>query len=63
MMADVVELEIGELTVGIDRHDGGGVLWNGRCRTAVRRVAPEIVDMVDTTNHAAGKKRFYQRTG
>jgi Fe-S cluster biogenesis protein NfuA len=29
----------------------------------VRRVAPEIVDIVDTTDHAAGKKPFYQRTG
>lgn len=29
----------------------------------VRRVAPEIVDIVDTTDHAAGKKPFYQHTG
>jgi len=29
----------------------------------VRRVAPEIVDIVDTTDHTAGKKPFYQRTG
>ena len=28
----------------------------------VRRVAPEIVDIVDTTDHAAGEKPFYQRT-
>jgi len=27
----------------------------------VRRVAPEIVDIVDTTNHAAGSKPYYQR--
>jgi Fe-S cluster biogenesis protein NfuA len=27
----------------------------------VRRVAPEIVDIVDTTEHAAGKQPFYQR--
>jgi Fe-S cluster biogenesis protein NfuA len=27
----------------------------------VRRVAPEIVDIVDTTDHAAGRKPFYQR--
>ena len=26
----------------------------------VHRVAPEIVDIVDTTDHAAGKKPFYQ---
>jgi NFU1 iron-sulfur cluster scaffold homolog, mitochondrial len=29
----------------------------------VRRVAPEIVDIIDTTDHAAGKKPFYERTG
>lgn len=29
----------------------------------VRRVAPEIVDIVDTTDHTAGKKPFYQRAG
>jgi Fe-S cluster biogenesis protein NfuA len=29
----------------------------------VRRVAPEIVEIVDTTDHAAGKKPFYERTG
>jgi NFU1 iron-sulfur cluster scaffold homolog, mitochondrial len=29
----------------------------------VRRVAPEIVDIIDTTDHAAGKKPFYQRRG
>jgi len=28
----------------------------------VRRVAPEIVDIVDTTDHAAGEKPFYLRT-
>ena len=28
----------------------------------VRRVAPEIADIVDTTDHTAGKKPFYQRT-
>jgi hypothetical protein len=29
----------------------------------VRRVASEIVDIVDTTDHAAGAKPFYRRTG
>ena len=29
----------------------------------VRRVVPEIVDIVDTTDHTAGKNPFYQRTG
>ena len=28
----------------------------------VRRIAPEIVDIVDTTDHAAGKKPFYEHT-
>ena len=28
----------------------------------VRRIAPEIVDVVDTTDHASGTKPFYQRT-
>jgi hypothetical protein len=28
----------------------------------VRKVVPEIVDIVDTTDHTAGKKPFYQRT-
>lgn len=28
----------------------------------VRRVAPEIIDIVDTTDHASGTKPFYQRT-
>lgn len=30
--------------------------------TMVRRVAPEIVDIVDTTDHAAGEKPFYEQT-
>jgi Fe-S cluster biogenesis protein NfuA len=29
----------------------------------VRGVAPEIVDIVDTTDHASGKKPFYERVG
>ena len=29
----------------------------------VRKVAPEIVDIVDTTDHEAGTKPFYERTG
>ena len=29
----------------------------------VRRVAPEIVEIVDTTDHAAGKTPFYARAG
>ena len=29
----------------------------------VRRVAPEIVAIVDTTDHAAGKRPYYQRAG
>jgi Fe-S cluster biogenesis protein NfuA len=29
----------------------------------VRRVAPELVDIVDTTDHASGTKPYYQRPG
>jgi Fe-S cluster biogenesis protein NfuA len=29
----------------------------------VRGVAPEIVDIIDTTDHASGKKPFYERVG
>ena len=29
----------------------------------VKKVAPEIVEIVDATDHAAGKKPFYQRDG
>ena len=29
----------------------------------VKRVAPEIVEIVDATDHAAGKNPFYQRAG
>ena len=29
----------------------------------VKKVAPEIVEIVDATDHAAGKKPFYQRAG
>jgi hypothetical protein len=29
----------------------------------VRRIAPEIVDIVDTTDHASGTKPFYQHAG
>src|SRR5450756_807196 len=29
----------------------------------VRRVAPEIVDIIDTTDHASGTKPFYQHAG
>ena len=46
-------------------------LWKGHGQVTlrqgfevmVRRVAPEIVDIMDTTDHEAGKKPFYQRTG
>ena len=29
----------------------------------VRKVAPEIVDIIDTTDHASGTKPFYQHAG
>ena len=28
----------------------------------VRRVAPEVVDIIDTTDHAAGENPFYEPT-
>ena len=42
------------------------LIYDGDCAffaLMVRRVAPEIVDIVDTTDHAAGKNPFYRRTG
>ena len=30
---------------------------------AVKRVAPEIVEILDATDHAADKKPFYRRPG
>ena len=29
----------------------------------VRSVVPEILDIVDTTDHASGKNPFYERVG
>ena len=33
------------------------------CEVMVRRIAPEVVEIVDTTDHAAGKTPFYARRG
>ena len=67
----------GQISI-VDVHDGNlFVAMSGGCQgcaasqvtlrqgfeVMVRRVAPEIVDIVDTTDHTAGKKPFYQRTG
>jgi len=64
---------------GLDRVEGSvvHVTMGGGCQgcaasnvtlrqgfeVMVHRVAPEIVDIVDTTDHAAGTKPFYGRTG
>lgn len=61
----------------VDVHDGVlSIAMGGGCQgcassnvtlrqgfeVMVRRVAPEIVDIVDTTDHAAGTKPFYEQT-
>ena len=61
----------------VDVHDGVlSIAMGGGCQgcassnvtlrqgfeVMVRRVAPEIVDIVDTTDHAAGTEPFYERT-
>lgn len=67
----------GQISI-VDVHDGVlSIAMSGGCQgcaasnvtlrqgfeVMVRRVAPEIVDIVDTTDHAAGAKPFYGRTG
>ena len=67
----------GQISI-VDVHDGVlSIAMSGGCQgcaasnvtlrqgfeVMVRRVAPEIVDIVDTTDHAAGTKPFYARTG
>jgi NFU1 iron-sulfur cluster scaffold homolog, mitochondrial len=67
----------GQISI-VDVHDGVlSVAMSGGCQgcaaskvtlrqgfeVMVRRVAPEIMDIVDTTDHAAGTKPFYERTG
>ena len=66
----------GQISI-VDVHDGNlFIAMSGGCQgcaasqvtlrqgfeVMVRRVAPEIGDIVDTTDHTAGKKPFYQRT-
>jgi Fe-S cluster biogenesis protein NfuA len=66
----------GQISI-VDVHDGVlSIAMSGGCQgcagsnvtlrqgfeVMVRRVAPEIVDIVDTTDHAAGTKPFYGRT-
>ena len=66
----------GQISI-VDVRDGNlSIAMNGGCKGCaasqvtlrqgfelmVRRVAPEIVDIVDTTDHAAGKNPFYRRT-
>ena len=67
----------GQISI-VDVHDGVlSIAMSGGCQgcaasnvtlrqgfeVMVRRVAPEIVDIVDTTDHAAGTKPFYGPTG
>jgi Fe-S cluster biogenesis protein NfuA len=67
----------GQISI-VDVHDGVlSIAMSGGCQgcaasnvtlrqgfeVMVRRVAPEIVDIVDTTDHAAGTKPFYTRAG
>ena len=67
----------GQISI-VDVRDGNlSIAMNGGCKGCAasqvtlrqgfelmaRRVAPEIVDIVDTTDHAAGKNPFYRRTG
>ena len=66
----------GQISI-VDVHDGVlSIAMSGGCQgcassnvtlrqgfeVMVRRVAPEIVDLVDTTDHASGTKPFYGRT-
>lgn len=66
----------GKISIADVRHGNLFIMMSGGCQgcaassvtlrqgfeVMVRRVAPEIVDIVDTTDHAAGEKPFYQRT-
>ena len=66
----------GKISIADVRHGNLFIVMSGGCQgcaassvtlrqgfeVIVRRVAPEIVDIVDTTDHAAGEKPFYQRT-
>ena len=62
----IVDLRDGRLSIAM----GGGcqgcaasqVTLRQGFDVMVRKVAPEIVDIIDTTDHAAGKQPFYQRT-
>jgi len=52
--------ETGGFTVKLD--SGDRFTTRQGFEVMLRRVAPEIVDIIDTTEHEAGKKPFYQRT-
>jgi Fe-S cluster biogenesis protein NfuA len=66
----------GKISIIDVRHGNLFIVMSGGCQgcaassvtlrqgfeVMVRRVAPEIGDIVDTTDHAAGEKPFYQRT-
>ena len=63
----IVDVRNGELFIAM----GGGcqgcaasqVTLRQGFEVMVRRVAPEIVDIVDATDHAAGNRPFYRRAG
>ena len=63
----IVDVDDGVLSIAMSGGCQGCVASKVTLRQGlevmVRRVAPEIVDVVDTTDHAAGTKPFYGRTG
>jgi len=63
----IVDVDDGVLSIAMSGGCQGCAASNVTLRQGfevmVRRVAPEIVDIVDTTDHAAGTKPFYARTG
>ena len=55
-----VQLESEEATVP-GTNIGNGVTLRQGYEVMLKRIAPEIEIIVDTTNHAAGKQPFYHR--
>ena len=48
---------------GIDGCTASQVTLKNGFELMVHRVAPEIVDIIDTTDHASGTKPFYPQEG
>jgi Fe-S cluster biogenesis protein NfuA len=63
----IVDLRDGKLLIamsgGCQGCTASQVTLKNGLELMVRRVAPEIVEIVDTTDHTAGKKPFYPRAG